>query len=166
MNATKLLYLVICGAGPAPQAGKLISSAKQRGWDVRVILTPAAQKQLQGSDLTSFSPFPHLERHAGNQEGIIIAPATFNTINKLANGISDNPALDFLSSSIGHVPTVILPFVNKGYAARHPFITSLCGFQDEGILILKIAPHEAGTGDGQVEYFPWDEGLDMIDRLM
>jgi hypothetical protein len=67
-------------------------------------------------------------------DAIIIAPATFNTINRLANGIADNYVLDVVNEAIGlGVPTVILPFVNSAYASRAPFQESVKKLQNEDV---------------------------------
>ena len=51
---------------------------------------------------------------------MIVAPATFNTINKWAAGISDTLALGLLTEAIGKgLPLVALPFLNVAQA-RHP----------------------------------------------
>jgi len=53
---------------------------------------------------------------------IIVAPATFNTINKWANGISDTYALGILAEAPGlNILVVALPFVNSALADRAPF---------------------------------------------
>ena len=45
---------------------------------------------------------------------MIVAPATFNTINKWAAGISDTLALGLLTEAIGKkIPVVALPFTNR-----------------------------------------------------
>jgi phosphopantothenoylcysteine synthetase/decarboxylase len=46
-------------------------------------------------------------------DAAIVAPATFNTINKLAIGIADNLALDILHQLIGRgTLVIILLFIN------------------------------------------------------
>ena len=46
--------------------------------------------------------------------------ATYNTINKWANGISDNFALGILAEAVGlRIPVAVLPFVNSALAS-HP----------------------------------------------
>ena len=37
-----MLSVIVCGAGPASDAGKLIKLAQQRGWRAQVIATPTA----------------------------------------------------------------------------------------------------------------------------
>jgi Phosphopantothenoylcysteine synthetase/decarboxylase len=167
MNATKMLYVVVCAAGPALHANRLITSAKGRGWTVHVILTPAASNfRHPNGDLNALTLEHPTPTQRGEPTAIIIAPATFNTINKLANGISDNHVLDVLHPRITHVPTVILPAVNKRYASRMPYIRSLQHLREEGISILDVKPHEAGMGDKEVDKFPWDQGLDVIESLI
>jgi len=163
MNATKVLLVAVCAGGPASQASKLVTSAQGRGWTVRLMPTPKACGFLpEEVALRSLDP----QTHTKNPDAIIIAPATFNTINKLAKGISDNSVLDVLQPRIAKFPTVILPFVNKAYARRQPYIDSLRDLRKEGVSILEIQPHEEGMGDEEVDHFPWDAGLDKIDSLM
>ena len=37
-----MLSVIVCGAGPASDVGKLVKLAQQRGWSVQLIATPAA----------------------------------------------------------------------------------------------------------------------------
>lgn len=104
MNSSKLLALVVCAAGPATQATQLVSSAQRRGWAVRVIISKPA-RELVAAELVDVGA--QIER--GEPDTIIIAPASFNTINKLSGGISDERHLDFLHPRIKRIPTVILP---------------------------------------------------------
>jgi hypothetical protein len=41
MAVDRLLYLVVCGAGPAERAGAAVTQAEAAGWEVQVITTPA-----------------------------------------------------------------------------------------------------------------------------
>jgi phosphopantothenoylcysteine synthetase/decarboxylase len=56
-------------------------------------------------------------------DAMIVAPATFNAINKLAYGISDTLALGLLNEAIGLGPPIIaVPTANTALA-RHPAFT-------------------------------------------
>jgi hypothetical protein len=88
-----------------------------------------------------------------------VAPATFNTICKLANGISDNYALGTVAESIGRgLPVVILPFVNTALAARQPFQHAVAALRAEGVRVLfgpgEWEPHPPGTGGERIAGFP------------
>jgi phosphopantothenoylcysteine synthetase/decarboxylase len=161
MNSSKLLALVVCGAGPASQANKLVASAQKRGWTVQVRITNPA-RELATKEFVD----AHAQTERGEPDAIIIAPASFNTINKLSGGISDERHLDFLHPRIKRVPTVILPFVNKGYADREVYKMSIERLRNEGVSIVEVEPHDVGKGDAEVDHFPWDAGLDEIDSLM
>jgi flavoprotein len=118
----RVLYVIVCGAGPAGDVGRLVDLAHDRGWTVQIIATPSA---------LPFIDVPKLEAQTGRTvrseyrspgepksapaDAIIVAPATYNTINKWANGISDTYALGILAEAPGlGIPVVALPFVNSG----------------------------------------------------
>jgi phosphopantothenoylcysteine synthetase/decarboxylase len=59
-------------------------------------------------------------------DAVILAPATFNTVNKLATGIADTYALTVLCSAIGtRTPMVIVPFVSTRLAGHPAWLASL-----------------------------------------
>jgi hypothetical protein len=95
---------------------------------------------------------------------IIVAPATFNTINKRAAGISDTLALGLLTEAIGtHLPVVALPFLNEAQA-RHPaFEPGAQRLRHSGITVLYggdvPAPHPPGAGKDRATTFPWHTAL-------
>jgi hypothetical protein len=65
-------------------------------------------------------------------DAIIVALASYNTINKWALGISDTYALGVLAETTGlDVPIVVLPFVNSTLVGRESFRRSA-----EGVRIL------------------------------
>ncbi len=53
-------------------------------------------------------------KHSGRVDLILIAPATANTIGKIANGIDDTPVTTTVSSGIGaHIPVVVVPAMHE-----------------------------------------------------
>lgn len=171
VSEQKTLYVVVCAAGPASEVGTLVGLAQDRGWTVQVMATPAAVSFIDVEALEKQTGRPVRSQHrtpgdprSPKADAIIIAPATFNTINKLANGIADNYVLDVANEAIGlGVPTVILPFVNSAYANRGPFKTSIAQLQQEGIDVLTgpgfFEPHEPGSGNENLEKYPWETAL-------
>ncbi|NKY77925.1 flavoprotein [Nocardiopsis dassonvillei] len=172
MSERKTLYVVVCAAGPASDVGKLVDLAQEQGWTVQVMATPAAVGFIDVEALEKQTGRPVRSQHRApggprspKADAIIIAPATFNTINKLANGIADNYALDVVNEAIGlGVPTVILPFVNSAYAKRAPFQRSIRNLQDEGLIILigpgLFEPHPPQSG--KKHSLPWKSTLTSI----
>jgi hypothetical protein len=176
-----VLYVIACGAGPAGQVTRLMREARARSWDTYLIATPAALDFLNVRELEAQTGHPVRSeyRKPGNGESgrslpkadaIIVAPATYNTINKWANGISDNFALGILAEAIGlRIPVVVLPFVNSALAAHPAFQRSVMLLRDAGIDVIhgpgRLEPHPPGTGSSRFGTFPWHQALDQADRL-
>jgi hypothetical protein len=177
----RVLYVIACGAGPAGHVTRLISYASDRGWDSYLIATPAALDFLDVRELEAQTGHAIRSgyRKPGNAasgrslpkaDAIIVAPATYNTINKWANGISDNFALGILAEAVGlHTPVVVLPFVNSALAAHPAFQRSVALLRDAGIDIIhgpgRLEPHPPGTGGSRFDEFPWHQALDQADAL-
>ena len=90
--------------------------------------TPSALKFLNAQTLAELTG--HVVRSEYKQpdepdvlpppEAIVVAPATFNTINKWANGASDTLALGILNEAIGlGLPIVAVPTPSTALA-KHP----------------------------------------------
>ena len=160
------LYIVACAAGPAKYIGHLVTEAISRGWIVRVLPTPNAMDWLPLDELeqqTGFTLRPVVSsslpaaRKAPPPDAIIVAPASFNTINKLALGISDNKALDTISPLIStKIPFVILPFTNQRYYARAPLRRSVSALRREGVSVLLRPP----PNDTNI----WESALALLER--
>ena len=163
----KVLYVIVCAAGPAGDVGKLVTLAHQRGWDVQIIATPAALDFIDTEALEAHTGRPVRseyrkpgEPRSPEADAIIVAPATYNTINKWANGISDTYALGILAEAPGlAIPVTALPFVNTALASRRPFQNSVTTLRDEGVRILLgpggFEPHAPGTGENVRDDYPW-----------
>lgn len=175
----KHLNLLLCGAGPAADAAVLIRLAQEQSWTVTVAATRAALgfidtaelEQLSGNPVrTDYGNSPGSQRKVAPVDALIIAPATYNTINKLALGIADTYVLTSAAEIIGRrVPTVVVPFVNAALATRRPFVASVESLRQEGVAVVlgqpsSWLPHEPGTGRLQQKRFPWEAALKQVDR--
>ena len=176
-HGSRVLSIIVCAAGPATAIGSLITLAQERGWTVRVIATPAALdffdeaavEQQTGSPVKSQYSKPGAPR-SSIPDAIVVAPATYNTINKWAQGISDTYALGVLAETTGlDTPIVVLPFVNSALAGRAPFRRSVESLRGEGVRILlgpgEFEPHPPRTGGSLVSTYPWHLALDEAEHL-
>lgn len=173
----RVLAVVVCGAGPATAIGTLVTLARDRGWTVQVIATPAALEFFDRPAIETLTGHPVRSRYAKPgaprsliPDAVLVAPATYNTINKWALGISDTYALGVLAETTGMgVPTIVLPFVNSALAGRPPFRGSVESLRAEGVRILLgpggFEPHEPRTGGDLIGSYPWHLGLDEAERL-
>jgi Flavoprotein len=174
----RILTAVVCGAGPAAATGTLVKLAHDRGWKTQIVATPAALKFFDEHAIADQTGTPVRSQYAKSgtprsqiPDAILVAPATYNTINKWAQGISDTYALDVLAEATGiGVPVVVLPFVNTALASRAPFRRSVESLRAEGVKILLgpggFQPHPPRTGGALIDSYPWYLGLDEAERMI
>lgn len=168
-----MLKVIACGAAPAVDVGRLIDLALADGWEVEVVPTPSGLVFVDVADLERRDGVAVRTRHtepdrpmSRQADAFIVAPATFNTVNKLALGISDTYALHMLATAVGRsLPVAVLPFVNTALAARAPFRSSVEQLRVEGVTVLLgpggYEPHEPGVGAGHDD-FPWAAALGAV----
>jgi hypothetical protein len=171
------LRVVVCGGGPAGDVMCLLEAAAARGWTVDVTATSnamefldvAAVRRASGRPVrTTYTFAPDGGRISPPADALIVAPATFNTINKLAYGIADTYPLSSVAEVIGRgVPTVIVPSVNTALAARLPFRNAVESLRAEGVRVLFGAeddwePYPPGAGRDDL---PWTVALDLVEQM-
>jgi phosphopantothenoylcysteine synthetase/decarboxylase len=143
---TPVLYLVICAAPPAQEMHAFIPDLQAAGWDVCVIATPQATRWIQIRDLETITghsvrtdyKLPGETDPLPKAEAILVMPATFNTINKWAQGIGDTLVSSLLCECLGRgtPPIVAVPCL-KMDLVRHPaFSRSITFLREYGIHIL------------------------------
>lgn len=106
---TPVLYVIACGGPPAGQVGEFVQVAQGLGWDVAVVATPDGAKFLDVGELAELTGHPVRVQYKqpGDADvlppadAMVVAPATFSTVNKLAAGISDTLAMGLLNEAIG-----------------------------------------------------------------
>jgi phosphopantothenoylcysteine synthetase/decarboxylase len=173
-----VLYIIACGGRPAADLAPHVGQLRADGWDTCVIATPSARKFICADELKEVSG--HVVRsefkHPDEQDvlpppdAVIVAPATFNTINKWSAGISDTVALGLLNEAVGMgLPIVAVPFPSNALA-RHPaFGTSIETLRSWGIrLIFDPERHPLPTpnmGPPAVELFPWSALMTELTRV-
>jgi phosphopantothenoylcysteine synthetase/decarboxylase len=169
MTGDRLLCVVVCGAGPAVDVGTLVDLARSAGWAVLVVATRSALPFLDVEALEATTgrpvrsaygvPGQPRQQSAGSAAALVVAPATFNFVNKLAAGIADDYALSVVGEAIGMGrPVAVLPFVNSALARRTPFLRAVASLREEGVTV-RYEPHEPGAGDERFADFPWAAGL-------
>lgn len=174
-ESVRVLYMVACAAPPTLHLTTGVQIAKSKGWDVRIVLTRSARPWVSIPELIRSSGYPVRTEHKLPGEpdifplpdAVLVAPATFNTLNKWAAGISDTLALGLINESIGKgLPIVTVPFVNEAQS-RHPaFNRSLNQLRESRVRILYnehvISPTKPDSGLSMADSFPWNEALDEL----
>lgn len=143
-----MLYLVGCAAPPVQHLDELIVLFHEAGWRVCVIPTPRAASWVDERALAQQTGYPvrHDHRLPGDPnslpraDAITVVPATFNTVNKWAAGISDTFALGILNEAIGlTLPITVLPYAKPSLAAHPAFRASLEKLAGWGVQVLSNA---------------------------
>lgn len=118
----KKILLAVCGSIAFYKAFEILSILKKEGADVYVMLSDGALKFCSSLGFEALSDHPILTSQSENWQAglnhinyakmdlILIAPASVNTINKLANGICDNVFMQTLIAS--NAPILIAPAAN------------------------------------------------------
>ncbi|MFH8449352.1 flavoprotein [Streptomyces fungicidicus] len=165
------LYVVVCAAGVAEDVGRLITAAQERNWEVGVIATPlamngffdaAAVEARTGRPIRSAWRAPGDPRPFPAPDAVVVAPATFNTVNKWAAGIADTLALGTLCEAAGlGVPVAVLPCVADALAAHPAYRDSLTRLRGMGVRFGDPYAGEADEDGGRPE-FGWERALDLL----
>jgi phosphopantothenoylcysteine synthetase/decarboxylase len=159
------LYVVACGGPPAKALAAFVRFAQGEGWDVCVIATPDGAKFLDAAELAELTGHPVRVHYKQPDEpdvlpppdAFVIAPATFNTINKLAAGISDTLALGLINEAVGlGLPIIAAPWPNA-HLVRHPvFGSSVEALRSWGVTVILNPAHLPRASEGPA-VFPWEE---------
>jgi phosphopantothenoylcysteine synthetase/decarboxylase len=111
--------------------GELVEPFLALGHTVTLTLTPAAARWMEddgeaaliaaatGYPVRSAARLPHETSPHPPADVLLVAPATANSVAKIAVGIADSQALTVVNESLGVMPAVLFPRVNAAHA-RHP----------------------------------------------
>ncbi len=173
----RVLYIIACAAPPALDVHRLVELAHQKQWETCLIVTPEARKFVDEARLEKLTGHPVRSeyRRPGEDDpwpppdAIAVAPATTNTINKWAAGISDTLALGVLVEAIGKgLRVVAMPFTNRAQAAHPVFEQNIGRLRSWGVTVLYgpevYALQEPGMGMQVRHTFPWELVVEALER--
>ena len=161
---SEYLALVACGAPLAARVHEIASVAKGHGWRVRVIATASAMNWVDPTkvhEATGHGPLvdqrrPDEPKRFPTPGRVIVCPATFNSVNKLATGIMDNYAAGLVCEALASgTPLTIVPMVSDALWG-HPAWKGHCEtLRNAGVTFVDprtgrvndVRPTDAGTGD-------------------
>jgi phosphopantothenoylcysteine synthetase/decarboxylase len=164
------LALVACGSPLAAEVHEIAAYGADVGWEVRVVATPSALAWINAAAVervTGFRPLvdqrqPGQVKRFPTPSRVLVCPATFNSVNKLAAGIMDTYAAGVLCEALAsHVPMTIVPMVG-GKLWGHPvWDRNLAALTAAGVTFVdvrtgragELTPVESGTGPAVSEAF-------------
>jgi phosphopantothenoylcysteine synthetase/decarboxylase len=164
------LALVACGAPLAARVHEVAAQAVKLGWLVRVVATPSAMSWVDAGQVEKATGFPVLiePRQPGQPKRfptparVVVCPATFNTVNKLAVGIMDTYAAGVLCEALAsRVPITVVPMVSTRLWPHPAWAHHLDMLTAAGVTFIDIrtgrkgqpAAVQSGTGSEVIAAF-------------
>ncbi len=158
MLKDKHILLGITGSIAAYKAAVLCRLLKTAGAEVRVVMTPLAKEFITPLTMATLSKNPILvdffdpENGAWNShvalgewaDCYLIAPATANTLAKMAHGIADNLLLTSYLSS--RAPVVVAPAMDLDMYAHTTTRQNLDALRRQGVRIVEPGDGELASG--------------------
>jgi len=130
----KCIVVGVTGSIAAVRIVDLIRDLIRRGAEVHAVMSPCARQILHPNALEYASANPAIQKITGRVEHVefcgvggkadllLIAPATANTIGKIACGIDDTPVTTFATTAIGSgKPVMVVPAMHEAMY-RHPVV--------------------------------------------
>jgi phosphopantothenoylcysteine decarboxylase / phosphopantothenate---cysteine ligase len=125
----------VAGSIAAVESPRIIRELIRHGADVRVVMSPEAGRLVTPESLRFASGHPTITELTGDVEHVsllgpgdaradlyLLAPATANTISKIAHGIDDTPVTSFASVALGGgVPMLVAPAMHA-HMGRNPAV--------------------------------------------
>ncbi len=150
------LLLGISGSIAAVEVPRLVRELLRHGADVQAVMSPEASRLLTSEAVefaTGHPPILQLSggvehvAHLGPGEGqadlFLVAPATANTISKIAHGIDDTPVTSCASVALGaHVPILLVPAMHGAMAENPAVRENLDRLRRWGVAVLVGAEAE------------------------
>ena len=124
--AGKGIVLGITGSIAAVESVKLSRELMRHGAEIYAVMSGDAKKIIHPYALEFGTGNPVVDEITGKIEHvsyagehdkkcdlILIAPATANTISKIASGIDDTPVTTVVSTGFGRIPIIIVPAMHS-----------------------------------------------------
>ncbi|MFC1420979.1 flavoprotein [Streptacidiphilus cavernicola] len=175
--ADHVLYLFGSAAPPVFDIAEVVERAQADGWDVCLGLTPTAAlwladnlpalEALTGHPVRSRYKLPGQPDAWPPASAVLLAPATFNTINSWALGITTSFTVGCAAEAIGKgIPLVAMPCVNAAFLKHPQFDRSVTDLRGAGVEMLLgeggFVPNLPGRGDPKA--YPWERALAAVLR--
>lgn len=144
------IALCVTGSVAAVECVALARRLMRHGAEVYCVMSPMAQKIIHPYLLEWATGNPVVTELTGQIEHItlagkgpghvdlvLVAPATANTIGKIANGIDDTPVTTTVSSAIGaRIPVVVVPAMHESMYEHPAVVANIEKLEHMGVAVL------------------------------
>lgn len=158
-NASYRVLLCVCGGIAAYKSAELVRRLRDAGADVQVAMTEAAQRFVGAQTFQALSHHPvrislwdaqaeaamgHLEL-AGWAQQVIVAPATANTLAKLAHGLADDLVSTLCLAT--EAPVAVAPAMNHRMWKHSATQANIATLLARGVRL--IGPNDGPLAEGE-----------------
>lgn len=167
---SRILYWIMCAAPPVQDWREAARQLQEDGWDLYAIPTTTAASWIDLDDLAQVTRHtvrtrPRLPDEADElppATAVLVAPATFNTLNQWAAGINDSLPLGLLNELLGlRIPIVVAMYCKAPLAAHPAYRPNVALLEGAGATVLEgersIMPVDRG--------FTWRPVREVLEAL-
>ena len=154
--AGRHLLIGVSGSIAAVEVPKIVRELIRHGADVRAVMSSEATRIVSAEALEFATGHPPILQLTGNVEHVtflgpgegqadlyLVAPATANTISKIAHGIDDTPVTSFASVALGGgVPILVAPAMHTHMGQNPAVRESLDRLRAWGVGVISGATAE------------------------
>ena len=141
------IYIIVSGAGTARRIPELVRQLSKHFERTLVIPTENASRVLSRGEMSAIDGMTIVDSYFDDAilpyppRGIVlVAPCTFNSLNKLAHGIADTLALSVVAEAIGRAtPVIVAVSVNPPLFAHPQTAQSIDRLRSWGIEVIEPA---------------------------
>lgn len=158
-----VVHLVGCGSRPTGDLPLFAAELRESGWAPYIVPSPVGRRFLDVGRAEEasgqavrwdFDPDDPVE--LPQAQAVVVAPATFNTVNKLAAGMADTLALAVAADAVGaRAPVIVVPWTNVRLAGHPRFLPATRTLREWGVRVLPA---------DQAEPFPWASVREELER--
>jgi phosphopantothenoylcysteine synthetase/decarboxylase len=142
----RVLYWIMCAALPVEDWQEAARQLQEDGWELHAIPTQTAASWLDlgsladvtGHAVRTTPRLPHDADELPPANAVLVAPATFNTLNQWAAGINDTLPLGLLNELLGlQVPIVVAMYCKAALTAHPVYRPNIRRLQQAGATVLE-----------------------------
>jgi 3-polyprenyl-4-hydroxybenzoate decarboxylase len=171
MLCGKIVYIVVTGATRAKNIEVLLRNLKSEGAECVLMPTSEGYSMLNLSSIKNewmkydgrvYNP---RAEEIPEEDLVVVAPCTFNTLSKIAYGIADNYPTSIIHAAIGKRKPVVIALAMNYWYLDHPLtlkhISKVSSFQNVSV----VWPESVYSNDCKLEKVtmaPWEKICDTI----
>ncbi|MEM2875924.1 MAG: flavoprotein [Candidatus Bathyarchaeia archaeon] len=169
------IALCLTGSVAVAKAPEIARELMRHGAEVHVFMSPSAQRLISSTLMEWATGNPVVTEitgavenvamcgsHAGKADLVIVAPATANTIGKIAAGIDDTCVTTLVSTALGaRIPILVAPAMHESMY-NHPLVVENIG-KLKSIGVLFVGPRVV---EGKAKIAGVDEVVESAIRVL